>query len=636
VTRNQLCLGLFGLSLLATAAEYPRVADLAPEQWKVVSSGPAGKGVEHRTLPVRSSREKALEIRVPKTCPVSFYQYVRDIQGVVPGEEIEFTGQARVENVSGGVGAFLSIGALGTEAPVQRIVANDSERLTGTGDWTQVCCALVVPESSHTLRLLLLLHGRGAAVFKDLRLRYLRRWNPLNQPRVRVTLTPEVTTPEYLGFGVEDDCFFFTDENFRHGITPEDIALRNKRITELAPSVIATLFWWNAFCPTHDLTRTTYDTELMRALVQTLAVHQEAGRKVFFSDAHWGWSKKEFPYSPENLEKGVAAYVDLFKYLIRDRGLTCIRFVSITGEPDLVFRQNGGTFASYVRANRLLRKGLDACGLQQVRIICDKTGGLVWFRDAVQQLGRVPGIHAVHEYPDVTQYRLIDYRLEQALDVIAAASPRGTEASRKKRRTPVFLWEIGYKDQAAGDNDNHHSAIHRFDYGLLCANTAISGLNHGLAGGSVWCLHSMFYPGQNRMDYGLWEFKDKGWEVRPFYYAYGLFTRFARAGLKPIRVMVDPDAMDFRAGALTGKNGETLLFLDNLSRREVAVDIHGVPQGRWQVYEYAEDRLPRPETPGYATLDVLRRNAPVRIVGKPFAVHPRSLVLLRGLSSGKR
>ncbi|MCK5861787.1 MAG: hypothetical protein KAH38_04845, partial [Candidatus Hydrogenedentes bacterium] len=482
------------------AAVFPCVAaessaqTISAEMWQHSSIEEEQKGgVNYSSSKEFDGEEDTVILDVAAGSPVVFYQYFLDLPRPEVNTLYTFSVRIKTEFVSDGVGAFASLG-MRTDPDGPRVIASDTERVTGTKDWQQVSAALFIPEQCAGLQLLLLLHGTGKAWFAAPTLTLVESFVDASESNVSIAVHDSPVIENFIGFGLEDDCYFFTDENFRHGIDAADIALRESRIEELDPKVIATLFWWDAISPSHNLDTVTYDTELMRALYTTLEPHQQSGRSVLFSDSHWGWTTDQFPYSEKNFEKGVDVYVKLFEHLIHEKGFDCIRYVSISGEVDMVFEQLGGTFESYVQSVNLFRRKLDAAGLEQVQIIGDKTGGLLWFRNAVAAVGETMDLFAVHEYPDVTQYAVLPYRLGSALETVRTYAPKPAGIT-DSRWPQAFVWEIGYRDQSAGDTDNSATAVHDFSYGLLCAYTCITAMNQGYSGGSVWCLHSMYYPG---------------------------------------------------------------------------------------------------------------------------------------------
>lgn len=573
-----------------------------------------------------------LRIDVPALAPVDFYRFTRPVEGAAPGETWAFSARVRTRDHTGGVGAFLSLAGLDAEG--NRYVARESERVILTRDWTRVRAVLFVTSRTRLLQPGCFLHGTGRAEFADLRLERLSaRARVAEAGSLAVRLSDEVTVPadQFLGFGFEDDAFFFTEENLGRGVTPAEVELREARIAELDPGVVATLLWWDAISPERRLDRIDYDNEQMRAFTRMLDTHQAAGRSVIVADVFWGWSAAEFPYNEANVERGVAIYLDLLRRLIIERGYECIRIVSIAGEIDMRWQlEFKGSVESYYRACRLLRAGLDKMGLEHIMTIGDTTGGPDWLTRIIESSDDAYSIYTIHEYLDVTQYPVIDVRLREATEAVRRhAAPAAPGPGGAPRTKPVFLWEIGFKDHEAGDNDNRMSAARRFEYGLWCANTCNAALNEGVVGGSVWCLQQMYYPGANFMDFGLWEFKDGQWRIRPAYYGYGLYTRFARPGLEAVRVHETPDCHDFSAAALRDQQGRTAaLYLDNLSSEAVPVNIEGLTPQAYDVYRYTEAALPAPGSALYGRLEALRTGEPRRPGDGPLTVPARSLLLL--------
>jgi len=104
------------------------------------------------------------------------------------------------------------------------------------------------------------------------------------------------------------------------------------------------------------------------------------------------------------------------------------------------------------------------------------------------------------------------------------------------------------------------------------------------------------YPSFNFMDYGLWEYADEQWRVRPVALAYSLFTRFVRPGDDAVGLALDPEHVHVR-GAAIARNGVPVgLFLVNLSETPINVSLQGVPaDSTWDRFEYLPDKVVKPE-----------------------------------------
>ncbi len=593
-----------------------------PSAWREYRPSQPGAAAASYSRP--STPDGTWSITVPASCPASFYHFFTPPLRLSGPAVYEFSALALAERTEDGVGVFITATGLADD-PSRRTWSAGSERLLGGEGWRRLNCFFYIPPGSHPVRLLMLLHGRGSARFRAPSLRRLASLR-LAGPgaAVSATISAHPLTRQFLGFGVEDDSFFFTDENLRHGITPADVALRQRRIAQLNPSVICTLLWWNAFNPSGDLDTLRTDTELMRALVRTLRPHQLAGRTVILADTHWGRSGPRFAYAPANARRSARLYARAIHYLVRQQGLACIRYVSVCGENDLRFRQMGGTFASYLEAVRTLRAELNRLGLRGIKLLADKTSGTVWLSRVIRAIDPLISFYAVHEYLDVTQYPIAWWRLAEARCLVQSLSAPIPMAGASWPK-PIFAWEIGYRDMAARDTDRRATATHRFSYGLLCAHTAIAAIKQGFAGGSLWCLHSMYYPGQNRMDFGLWEFKDRAWRLRPAYFAWGLFTRFARRGMLPLAVSERPDFADVSLAALKDRSGRLVIFAVNLSRHPVRIRLCGAA-GPAQLYLYEETRIRDLISRACDSLDAL--TAGRLDLSRPFTLPPRCLAAL--------
>jgi len=581
---------------------------------------------------VSRSNGKSLLIDVPASTKPDFFHNNFDMDTTEVGEMYEFTAWIKTENVDNGVGAWVVMS--GVDKSGKRITATDSERLWGTKDWTFVDVVMFIPENVEKFRVSCFLHGTGKAWFDQPKLRLLsKRPSVENVKNINIQITDHKTIPakQFIGFGLEDDCFFFMDDNFRHGITDAEVELREHRISELDPKVISTIFWWQSICPSNNIDKITFDTDLMRNMYRMLDTHQTAGREVVFSDVFWGWAHRTFPYDEKHLELGVETYFKLLHHLIKEKGYTCIKTVSISGEVDMRWvREFGGTFDSYIKACRLFRKKLDENGLGHVKLVCDKVTGTVWFERVIAEADEAFNIFTVHEYPDVKQYPQVRNRLEKALTAIHKHSKPIGKSKDGPIYKPTFLWEIGYCNFEASDPVGESSVVRTHRYGLLCGHSCNSALNAGICGGSVWNLQQMYYPGAPQpQTWGFWDFKSNGWKIRPNYYAYGLYSRFINAGDQPLEVKASPNCYDLSASALSDDKGNRMLYLINLSNSKAKCKINGLPEKVYTIYEYAEGNLPKPGESLYGRIDALKSGKTWKPSNGTLTINPSSLILIK-------
>jgi len=117
---------------------------------------------------------------------------------------------------------------------------------------------------------------------------------------------------------------------------------------------------------------------------------------------------------------------------------------------------------------------------------------------------------------------------------------------------------------------NLNPIMRSYPYAVWTTSLAIDGLNRGTAGFSIWSVHEMLYPGGMRMEYALWDYKDLGWQVRPVYHAWAMFTRLTSRG---DRSFVCTSTHPEQAAAV--RVGDTLFWVNQTSA-EAEIVVEGV------------------------------------------------------------
>jgi hypothetical protein len=127
------------------------------------------------------------------------------------------------------------------------------------------------------------------------------------------------------------------------------------------------------------------------------------------------------------------------------------------------------------------------------------------------------------------------------------------------------------------------------------------------------------YPGYNFMDYGLWNYADESWSLRPVALAYGIFTRFVRPGDDAVKLALEPVHPSLRAAAVA-RNGEPVaLFLVNLSDSEVRAGLAGIlADSIWYRFEYRPDVPLKSKDIGLLPTDTLDNLTAVKLPPRSF------------------
>lgn len=561
-----------------------------PEGWHPLREVVAGAKVTYGVSNLAHHGAKSATIEVAADSALSWYMLEQRVEPVRQGQTYRLSGWVKTDTLRDGYGAYIGICLV--DRNNERVTFVESDRIQATQDWTLVNALAFIPEGVRAMKISLVSHGHGRAYYDDLQLELLHTAGPLPGHQVSVKLTEQVTADPFMGFGFQDDPFFFTACNLTRGVNEEDAKLRERRIRQLNPSHVRSFLFWDAFNPSHDLKTFVYDTELMKSLYRQFDLYQAMGTPITIADTFWEWKPEQFPYNEKNVERGVEIYLQILEYLIEKRGYSCIKRVSITNEPDIFFIPAGGTYASYLKANRLFREKLDQSPLKDKLTLvgCDMGLSKNWFRDTVRDADECFGLLAFHNYNKATQYPLIRETMKAILQTTREFSKPVKAPSGAKIHNPVLLAEYGF--QLETDNPpNGCQAMKQYEYGLWNANACMDVLNAGLAGGSIWCVHAMYYSQDSFMEFGLWEFKDRAWAIRPIYYSCGLFTRLARPGMMPLKLKHDTESAEFNAGALKDAQGRVTLFMVNLAKVPIEVDLAGAPAGKYGRYEYSRERL---------------------------------------------
>ena len=437
-----------------------------------------------------------------------------------PGDLLTASTRARGLNVRKGNGVYLAIEFF--DANDTRLSFSQSGMAPKDGTWTPLTVQGVMPPDAASARLCLLLNGTGIAEFEAIDARRepgVLATAPPAGP-VIITITDEVACPALRGFGAEDDGWFYNPDNAAHGVMPEDAVLRESRIASMDPDWVRMFFWYKDWNPSGDWETFTFDSPNMESHYRTLDVYQRLGTSVNVVGVEWGVND---PYGdPARAAKAIGA---LFEHLIKAKGYTCVQDWTLTNEPNGYFINAGYDFRRFVELHELVRKEFDARGLA-VRIVgSDETnGGFSFFQQCVED-DRYFGLadyYASHRYFPYADRVTAPSFFDERLALLAKRTPR----------KDLVIAEFGFQDQRSGTVDN--PLMESYPYAVWTAAFVIEGLNRGVAGFSIWCLQEVHYPG-TLMNYGLWDFKDNGWKLRPVYYAWLPFSRYTEPGDQVLR-----------------------------------------------------------------------------------------------------
>lgn len=448
----------------------------------------------------------------PPEAPIG-YPSVRQAYPSAPGTVISARVEALGRNVCDGYGVYTAVEFYNVTGKRVSFVQSDATLPDGT--WHTLRIRAIAPPETVKACLCLLLNGHGEACFTGVRVTASPgEENALPEGPITLTVTDEIVCPSLKGFGAEDDGWFYNEVNAAKGVTREDWTLREERVRWMEPDWVRMFFWYKDWNPSGDWETFDFDSGNMRSHYRTLDLYQSIGAYVNVVGVEWG-----MPIFTD-LSKMATAIGALFEHLVRVKGYSCVQEWTLTNEPNGSWTQRGNTFEEYLRLHELVKEEFQTRGLA-IRVLgSDDTSGLSWFENCVRSERYLDcaDFFASHLYARHTDRHLAPFFFDDRLELLGIHAPD----------KPLVIAEFGFQDHRSGTLEN--PLMETYSYALWTTAFVVKGLNRGIAGFCIWCLHEVYYPGGGFMNYGLWNFKDRNWGVRPVYTAWANLTRHTKAG----------------------------------------------------------------------------------------------------------
>jgi hypothetical protein len=503
-----------------------------------------------------------VRIVVPPTVEPAYPLYWQEFPART-GQLFEGEVEAAAKDVTGGYGVYAALEFY--DAKEKRISFSQTEAARKEGGWTILPIRTVAPPGTVMARLAMLINGHGEGRFARASIKCGGDVSPaaLVNP-VTIKVAQERACETFKGFGAEDDGWFYGPDNAAHGVAEGDYAVREGRIDWMQPDWIRMFFWYRDWCPKDDWENFTFDSPNMQSHYRTLDQYQRLGACVNIVGVEWGIAK---PYAePEKAAKAIGA---LLEHLTKVKGYTCVQEWTLTNEPNGHW-MNHATFEEFVRIHSLVKKEITQRGLA-VRVVgSGDTNGLTWFSDCLksEEYHASADLYASHRYISFPDRMMMSYFLDDRLERLK---------TRDNSPKPLVVAEFGFQDGRSGTLEN--PIMEEYPYALWTSAFVLEGLNKGISGFSIWCLHETYYPGNGFMNYGLWNFKNRNWSVRPVYYLWADFSRLTRAGDPVFRCESSSPAH-----VLASRIGDVLFWVNQCDSAADLV-VEGMPLKEVRVHE---------------------------------------------------
>jgi hypothetical protein len=355
--------------------------------------------------------------------------------------------------------------------------------------------------------------------------------------------------------------------------------------------------------------RFTFDSPEMRILYRILDWNQQHNADVFFQQMWVNTAWLAYPGSrndpitrvhsaPQDLDAFADGLATLMDYLIRKRGYTCIKWLSITNEPGANWSWWQGPSGAPLTIGpglAVLRKALAQRGLNLP--ISGPDTGFDHFADAIsREDALLLGAYDFHDYSIKIDSDSARYLQKQVQDVV------GWTRFAHVRNKPLFFTEFGSTDYFPGSHDPRPD---RPEPVLATSEFVIRDANAGVDGFNRWSF-------LNRGDLdGKWQYIDT-WDAKHgklladftphanSYFGLGLLSRFTAKHSDVLAANVSAGLINglqrVFCAAFRSPGGNITLAVVNDAPVEFALKLSWTatpPRGRFFRYRYGKPQYDR-------------------------------------------
>ena len=375
---------------------------------------------------------------------------------------------------------------------------------------------------------------------------------------LRLEVTRAEDQKEVWGIGAQLDPFFFS-RNAGHSGTGdqgswscetsdwEEIYL--PRIREMNLKQVRMMLWTSWYVGDEEQTlrgEYNFDSSDMQSMVRTLESLQSLGVRV--NVTMWGintgvtqWMRAEgeshwVTYPKEEYEElFVKCFADCIKYLIVDKGLTCIEEVTLFNEPNTLYPGVSGVM-DYCDLCVDMDEAFRTAGIRDKVLfnLSDDAREPSWLAATLGNLEGIIDLCNSHIYTFGDSHDSItgETTTQMSNADICYNLPNYNLALYREMFQSYdipFVWgEFG----ALGSIKSEEGYIEQI--GVEVPRIMLNMFNMGAQGMSYWLLfaHSRSDPNDTFVidQLGLWSFADENYLCRPAFYSYSMFTRFVERG----------------------------------------------------------------------------------------------------------
>jgi hypothetical protein len=386
----------------------------------------------------------------------------------------------------------------------------------------------------------------------------------------------EIFHGAFQGFGAEWDPFFWNGSEYNSDLAEEDWQIVTQRIKDLNMGIIRMMMQLEWATSDPDLINWDWDNQQMYSVYRYLDFACQNDIDVVLTD--WGWTAyTTYKGDPTDVRfaRGIAEYL---KEFIQRRNYTCIKYLVIGNEPDNEIEKKFGMDA-YEKMYRNVHQALIDNGMRDQILLTgpDMAGTWVFMEEAVNRLHDILDVYDYHRYATYNEtgnfelpgtWESLWIHLDRWRAEVNSRDPKGSN----KLLLITEMGTAGGRTSWHGDIDTFEYAIHMADYGTTLLTTRN---NAGIA----WNMHDIFYFTRDYdMQWGMWDYKDTDWKLRPWSHSFGLLVKHAPRGSAqaPINGIPPqaPSLSPYRAAAVVRPDGRWSIFLVNRTASPVSMRVN--------------------------------------------------------------
>ena len=389
------------------------------------------------------------------------------------------------------------------------------------------------------------------------------------------TVTDQPAGPAMVGFGAQMNPYLYSAPNWGD-VTEENVKDFERKVIALKPQHVRIFYLQRWFKGEADVI-SKGDPRTAESFIRACQLAQRAGASINVTNWYGPWVEPE---------KQMQEFAATLEELVKQRGLTAIRYVTVQNEPNL--HEDKIKKDLYTNLYRALDAALKERGLrEQIQIVC---GDLVqdnqrdWFAHIGQTLADVSDGYSIHVYWDYWDTAKLVRRISEVPPIV--------QALPADQQRPLFVMEFGvrgHRDVPRNEPGKHDDGTPIADKPLQAMELAwfmMEGLNRGYVSFVVWTLEDAWYD--RFMPYGMIGGVKDGWPLKPSYHMLRLFTHTTQPGWRALKI--DGDADGKLVSATRGPDGDLTVYALNQTDKPTTVTIAGLPGGTFHETPWNHER----------------------------------------------